>query len=408
MNQSLSRRFLIIGAIVGGIFFSIHWLTGLMAQPRTNENNFVTVTTISPKNISVTKTIHFSGPVVGRTEVPVYAELSEGRISRVLVEEGQHVKAGQVLATVDTSLLGIRKSALQARQQKADAAVAQQAALLEAAEVQLKEAQTQKLRGDNVAKSGFLSNEVAEQRVYAEQTAVAQEKSAHSALDIAKADQAAANAELAESQLYYNKASVRASVSGTIIEKKAVIGQILGQTQEPLFVMLHNDVVEVELEVSTNEINNLQAGVPASIQIIGDSKLYAGEVRLAAAKINRNNQMGKLRVRFIDTPKVIPGQFARVTVSLKAKQGLYIPDKAIRLENGLASVFTVKDGVAVQLPVVLGDRSGDMVEILEGLAADTPIIDGFAAFIRAGERVRVAATPVATQSQSEQGTPEQK
>ena len=408
MNQSLSRRFLIIGAIVGGIFFSIHWLTGLMAQPRSNENNFVTVTTISPKNMSVTKTIHFSGPVVGRTEVPVYAELSEGRISSVLVEEGQHVKSGQVLATIDTSLLGIRKSALQARQQKADAAVAQQAAMLEAAEVQLKEAQTQKLRGDNVAKSGFLSNEVAEQRVYAEQTAAAQEKSAHSALDIAKADQAAAAAELAESQLYYNKTSVRASVSGTIIEKKAVIGQILGQTQEPLFVMLHNDVVEVELEVSTNEINNLQAGVPASIQIIGDNKLYAGEVRLAAAKINRTNQMGKLRVRFIDTPKVIPGQFARVTVSLKAKEGLYIPDRAIRLENGLASVFTIKDGLAVQLPVVLGDRTGDMVEILEGLTVDTPIIDGFAAFIRAGERVRVAATPAAMQNKSEQGTPEQK
>lgn len=408
MNQSLSRRFLIIGTIVGGIFFSIHWLTSLMAQPRTNQNNFVTVTTILPKNMSVSKTIHFSGPVVGRTEVPVYAELSEGRISSVLVEEGQHVKAGQVLATIDTSLLGIRKSALQARQQKAAAAVAQQAAMLEAAEVQLKEAQTQKLRGDNVAKSGFLSNEVAEQRIYAEQTAVAQEKSAHSALDIAKADQAAVNAELAESQLYYNKASIRASVSGTIIEKKAVIGQILGQTQEPLFVMLHNDVVEIELEVSTNEINNLQVGVPASIQIIGDNKLYAGEVRLAAAKINRNNQMGKLRVRFIDIPKVIPGQFARVTVSLKAKEGLYIPDKAIRLENGLASVFTVKDGVAVQLPVALGDRSGDMVEILEGLAVDTPIIDGFAAFIRAGEKVRVAATSATTQNKSEQGTSEQK
>ncbi|HEY3300220.1 MAG TPA: HlyD family efflux transporter periplasmic adaptor subunit [Methylophilaceae bacterium] len=402
MNQSLSRRFLVIGAIVGGIFFSIHWLTGLMAQPRATENNFVTVTTITPQHMSVTKTIHFSGPVVGRTEVPVYAELSEGRISNVLVEEGQHVKAGQVLATVDTSLLAIRKSALQARQQKANAAVAQQAAMLEAAEVQLKEAQSQKLRGDNVAKSGFLSNEVAEQRTYAEQTAIAQEKSAHSALDIAKADQAAAAAELAESQLYYNKTSVRASVAGTIIEKKAIIGQVLGQTQEPLFVMLHNDVVEVELDVSTNEINNLQAGVPASIQIIGDNKLYAGVVRLAAAKINRNNQMGKLRVRFIDTPKVIPGQFARVTVSLKAKEGLYIPDKAIRLENGLASVFTAKDGVAVQLPVVLGDRSGDMVEILEGLTVDTPIIDGFAAFIRAGERVRVAA------SVTKQGTPEQK
>lgn len=405
MNQSLSRRFLVIGAIVGGIFFSIQWLTGLMAQPRATGNNYVSVTTISPKYMSATKTIHFSGPVVGRTEVPVYAELAEGRISNVLVEEGQHVKADQVLATIDTSLLAIRKSALQAKQQKANAAVAQQAAMLEVAEVQLKEAQTQKLRGDNVAKSGFLSNEVAEQRNYAEQTAVAQEKSAHSALDIAKADQAAAAAELAESQLYYNKTSVRASVSGTIIEKKAIIGQVLGQTQEPLFVVLHNDVVEVELEASTNEINNLQAGVPASIQIIGDNKLYTGVVRLAAAKINRNNQMGKLRVRFIDTPKVIPGQFARVTVSLKAKQGIYIPDKAIRLESGLASVFTVKDGIAVQLPVVLGDRSGDMVEILEGLSIDTPIIDGFAAFIRAGEPVRVAATATPV---TKQGAPEQK
>lgn len=401
MSPSFIHRTLVIGIIVGAVFFSIHWLTGLMAQPRVINNNFVTVTTISPKYMSVTKTVHFSGPVVGRTEVPVYAELSEGRISNVLVEEGQHVRAGQVLATIDTSLFGIRKSTLQAKQQKANAAVAQQEAILEAAQVQLKATQAQKLRGDSVAQSGFLSNEVAEQRVYAEHTAIAEEKSARSALDIAKADQAAATAELAESQFHFNKTSVRASISGTIIEKNAMIGQVVGQTQTPLFVMLHNDVVEVEIEASVNEINNLQSGIAASIQITGNSQLYAGEVRLAAAKINRNNQMGKLRIRFIDTPKVIPGQFARVTVSLKTKESLYIPDKAIRLENGLASVFTVKDGIAVQLPVVVGDRSGDMVEILEGLSTETPVIDGFAAFIRAGERVRLATTPLTNQASAE-------
>jgi len=115
----------------------------------------------------------FSGPVVGRDEVPVYSELAQGRIDKILVEAGQHVKAGTVLATIDASSLRIQKTQQQATQQKASAAIKQQENALEEAQVQYSQAQAERQRAEVVAETGLISREVRDQRITAEQLAKA-------------------------------------------------------------------------------------------------------------------------------------------------------------------------------------------------------------------------------------------
>ena len=86
----------------------------------------IAVTAVTARIGSVQRRMTFSGPVVGRDEVPVYSELAQGRIDKILVEAGQHVKAGMVLATIDASSLRIQKAQQQANQQKTSAAIKQQ------------------------------------------------------------------------------------------------------------------------------------------------------------------------------------------------------------------------------------------------------------------------------------------
>ncbi len=121
----------------------------------------------------------------------MFANIPQGRIQQVMVEENQKVSAGELLATVDTTLLQNQKTQQQAMRQKAVAAVAQQETVLEEAQAQLEQAQS-----DN--KLAPLPEPTAEQRASAARIAEIHVKAAQSGLTMAQAELAQANASLLE------------------------------------------------------------------------------------------------------------------------------------------------------------------------------------------------------------------
>lgn len=351
---------------------------------------------------NVQRRMVFSGPVVGRDEVPVYSELAQGRIDKILVEAGQHVKAGAVLATVDASALRIQKTQQQANQQKANLAIKQQENALEEAQVQYNQAQAERQRAEVVAETGLISREVRDQRITAEQLAKARVQAMKNSLNMAQADFNLASAQLAESDLRLTQAEIRSPVSGTVIERKARTGMSLAQNAEPLFNVLRDDDIEVELEVSADDASRLKLGMPVSIELLANTSatnvpntdvmsanIYKGKISRAATQINRQNQIAKVRVRFDQTPHVILGQFARVEVNVTSRNGIYLPDTAVRFEGTSAYVFTSKDGLAKRYSVKVGQHIGNKLEIIDGVSAGMLVIDTAASFLRDGEPVKI-------------------
>lgn len=357
----------------------------------------IAVTGVTAHLGSVQRRMTFSGPVVGRDEVPVYSELAQGRIDKILVEAGQHVKAGAVLATIDASALRIQKTQQQATQQKASAAIKQQENALEEAQVQYSQAQTERQRAEIVAETGLISREVRDQRITAEQLAKAGVQAMKNSLSMAQADFNLASAQLAESDLRLNQAEIRSPVSGTVIERKARTGMSLAQNAEPLFNVLRDDDIEVELEVSADDASRLILGMPVSIELLTNTSaakaqsatIYKGKVSRAATQINRQNQIAKVRVRFDQTPNLILGQFARVAVNATSRSGFYLPDTAVRFEGSSAYVFIAKEGLAKRQTVKVGQHVGNKLEILDGVSAGMVVIDTAASFLRDGEPVKV-------------------
>ncbi|HEY8084098.1 MAG TPA: efflux RND transporter periplasmic adaptor subunit [Methylophilaceae bacterium] len=427
----------------------------------------ITVTSMTAQTSSVQKQLAFSGPVVAREEVMVFANTAQGRIQRVMVEENQKVRAGELLATVDTSLLQNQKTQQQAMRQKALAAVAQQQTVQEEAQAQLEQTQADKKLGPSpeptaqqrasavhmgeihvkAAQSGLtmaqaelaqanaslqetglnqiekLQLQAVQQRAdaavtqqqanleeaQAELTLAQSEKNsvatdprptaqriaeihvraAQQAVSMAQADLALVDAQMAETDLRIKDAEVYAPVAGTVITRKAYQGLVLGQSADPLFVMLRDDVLEIELEVSSADAAKLKLGMPVEIQILGDAALYPGKVRRTAGQIDRLSQVAKVRVSFDKRPALIPGQFARVTAALPAKKGIYLPDTAIRFEGASASVFTVSDGKAVRIPIKIGERANGMVEVLQGVTPGMQIISGAVAFLHPGDAIHL-------------------
>jgi RND family efflux transporter MFP subunit len=357
----------------------------------------IAVTGVTAHMGSVQRCMTFSGPVVGRDEVPVYSELAQGRIDKILVEAGKHVKAGTILATVDASALRIQKAQQQATQQKASLAIKQQENALEEAQVQYNQSQAERQRAEVVAETGLISREVRDQRITAEQLAKARVQAMKNSLSMAQADFNLASAQLAESDLRLNQAEIRSPVSGTVIERKARTGMSLAQNAEPLFNVLRDDDIEVELEVSADDASRLILGMPVSIELLTNTSaakaqstnIYKGKVSRAATQINRQNQIAKVRVRFDQTPSLILGQFARVVVNATSKNGIYLPDNAVRFEGSSAYVFTAKDGLAKRQSVKVGQHIGNKLEILDGVLAGMVVIDTAASFLRDGEPVKV-------------------
>ncbi len=399
----------------------------------------------------------------------MFANIPQGRIQQVMVDENQKVEAGELLATVDTSLLQNQKTQQQAMRQKAVAAVAQQQTVLEEAQAQLEQAQAdatlapppeptaeQRASAERIAQihvkaaqSGLamakaelaqseaalmetglnqiekLQLQAVKQRAdatvtqqqagleeaqaqlalaQAEKGSVATDpratnrriaeihvRAAQQAVNMAQADLALVDAQMAETDLRIKEAAVYAPVAGTIITRKAYRGLVLGQGADPLFVMLRDDVLEIELEVSSADAAKLKLGMPVAIQILGDSASYPGKVRRTAGQIDRQSQVAKVRVSFDKRPALIPGQFARVTAFSQAKKGIYLPDTAIRFEGAAASVFTVAKGKAVRVPIKIGERANGVVEVLQGVTPGMQIINGAVAFLHDGDAVRLAS-----------------
>ncbi len=388
-NKNLSRYFIVALAMTALIIYFLRQSHGQEKFAPESLESTATVSAIVANIKTLNREITFSGPIIGREEVPVYGDTTQGRIVQLLADDGQPVKAGQALATLDSALLKTQRMQQEATFQHATEAVAQQETLVEEAKAQHEQAKAEKLRAEAIAESGLLSGEAIEQRVTAERIADTHIKVAQNNLGIAQADLALSKGQLAETEVKIRQSTISAPVSGTIIERKARIGLALGQSADPLFVILKDNVIEVEFSTSGTELGQLKVGLSSKIQLIGDTVTYHGKIRHVASKIDRLNQTAKVRVAFDQQPKAIIGQTARVSIPTYSKKALYLPDTAIHFEGVSAFVYVVKNNKALLTKILTGDRIGNMVEVTRGIEAGVLIVDRASAFLHNGQSVKV-------------------
>jgi len=388
-------HFALFGAlIIAGLFISLGWLARSDAEPTVvNNAGTVTVSVVNAEKKSIPRSLALSGVVIGREEVAVYADLPQGRISKVLVDEGQFVKTGQVLAVTDDAGVRVQQTQQTAILQRANAALAQQEAKVQEAEAQYAQARNEAKRSKSINSPDVTEPDKAaliEQRTSAERIAEIQVKAAKSELEMAKADVQLANAQIAEITLRLNQASIIAPVSGLIMKRNAQIGLSLSQQADPLFVLIRDGTLELSFNVASGDAEKLKNGMPVTIQGINSQQTYTGKVRRTALSINPQEQTANIRVSFDKTPNLIPGQSTKVSINLPAKSGIYLPDSALFFEGSAAFVFIVQKNQAVRIPVRIGERLSGLAEILEGISEGMPVVDGFAAYLHDGDAVKVA------------------
>lgn len=334
-----------------------------------------------------------SGLIAAVEEVQV-APLVEGQpLESLLVDVGDLVTEGQVLAVLSRTTLDLQKTEAVASLAAARATISQAQAQLVEAESAAAEAarvveRTAKLRESGTAPQATLDT------VNANETAAnARVDVAKQGLESARAQLALAEARLENVDLLLSRTEVKAPVAGKIVARNAKIGAIATAAGQPMFVITRDAALELRADVSETDLMRIAPGQKATMRAIGTMDALQGTVRLVEPTIDPVTRLGRARIQVDQAGDLRSGMFVEAEILAAEREVLAVPVTAIGSSSEGSAVMRVKDGVVERVPVTTGIRDGGLVEVTGGLAAGDLVVLKAGAFVRAGDRINpVAAT----------------
>lgn len=291
-----------------------------------------------------------TGYITARRQATVSTQIT-GTLTQVLIEEGVRVQKGQVIARLEDSALRASLNVAQASILSAQALVAQ-------TQAQLAQAQADSRRQDQLAASGVLSKQAAEQARTAVATFAAQ-------LDARRREVDSARAQFAQAQVNFDYTVVRAPFSGVVTVKAAQVGEIVsplsaggGFTRTGVGTIVDMDSLEVDVDVNEASIGQVKQDMPAEavLDAYPDWKVPAHVIAIVPAA-DRGKATVRVRVALEQKDaRMVPDMGVRVSflgsrptaTPTRAAKGTLVPTQAVTQRDGQSVVFVVIDGKVVQ------------------------------------------------------------
>ena len=341
------------------------------ADPKesSNQQAVLSVETVMPSQDSIGNTLSADGTISAKDVANVSPKVNKVNgvaIEQVLVEEGDRVKAGQVLAIFDTD-------AMQQQVLQAEADVAE-------AEATLANATADAARVLPLIEIDAISRQEADRY----RTSKLQ---AEAALQASKA-------RLSTQRLSVKNANVVAPVSGVISEKMAEVGMVAGG--EPLFTIIKGGILEWRADIDPKLLGEVSVGTPVRVSLpAGDSVM--GKVNRIAPTADDNRQI-TIYASLVPNSKVRAGMYQTGEFLLGSTSAQTVPNSAIVSNDGYDYVMLVtniksQDGQNIgrikQQRVSLGERFGDNVALTKPLSADSRLVKQGGSFLNDGDLVRI-------------------
>lgn len=330
----------------------------------------LTVSTAMPTQQNWPLKLSANGSIAPWQEAIIGSESNGLRLLQVLVNVGDRVQAGQLLAVFATEST------------QADTAQAR-ASLLEAQATAMEAADTA-ARARTLDQSGALSAQQIRQYNTAEQTAKARVEAAQAMLDA--------------QQLRGRQTRVIAPDDGIISARSATVGAVVGAGTE-LFRLIRGGRLEWRAEVTSAELGRVKIGTPVTVLAANGAPL-TGRVRMVAPTIDPQTRTALVYVDLPASSKTasagvaIAGMFAQGEFALGNRLALTVVQSALVVRDGFSYVFTVTpetgdEARVKQVKVETGRLSGERIEVIRGLAADQRVVVSGAGFLNDGDLVRI-------------------
>ncbi|TIQ23275.1 MAG: efflux RND transporter periplasmic adaptor subunit [Mesorhizobium sp.] len=315
-----------------------------------------------------TRELSYSGSVRARTEMNLGFRIN-GKITERLVDIGQRVKPGDVLARIDPA--------------DYDLSVKSAEASLEAAERQVETTGLARRRSEQLFAKKFASKSQLEQATLSHDQAVATRNSARSALDQAK------------NQVRYT--DLKADRNGIVTSVAADVGQVVG-SGTPVVTVAVDGEKEVLIAVPETDIAQFKPGKHVKASFWSDDALTLdGKVREVAGSADQQSRTFAVRVSLPNDPRVLLGMTANIEASAANNlQSVSIPLSALAQKDGQQIVWTVdRNGETVHArPIKVAEFTADGVHVAEGLKSGDVVVAAGTQFMTENLKVKLAGDAV--------------
>ncbi len=362
-----------------------HWSTPPV--PAVNTATAAPVASGSPAEQAV---LDATGYVTARRQATVSAKVT-GRVAEVLIEEGQRVRAGEVLARLDP---------IDANAQHALAQSQLTAASAELDDLRLQRAQAERdaERAEALAARKLASTQSVEDARLRVTTLGARLHAQQRRVEVAKR-----GLELAEVAL--DNTIIRAPFDGVVTDKAAQPGEIVspvsaggGFTRTGIGTLVDMDSLEIEVDVNESYISRVHAGqaVTARLNAYPDWDIPARVITIIPTA-DRAKATVKVRIALdLRDARIVPEMGVRVSfmeqrtqaAAPAAQPGVLVPASAIASEGDRSVAYVLDGERARRRELELGQQFGGNRQVLRGLAAGERVILSPAAGLADGARVR--------------------
>ncbi|MDH7640662.1 efflux RND transporter periplasmic adaptor subunit [Sphingomonas oryzagri] len=359
-TRAKRRKLILIFAGVFAVLIAAGIYFGRKTPPPAPTNSAPTVTVIVPGRTSVASNVSATGSLMAKRDMPVGVAGEGGMVSRVLVDAGDWVRAGQTLATVDP--------AVQA------ATTAQMQAQIQSAVANAKLAQSNLDRAQALVSRGFISKADIDSRT--------------AARDAANAAVRLAQAQYREQAARLGRLDIRAPASGLVLARNVEAGQIVSSGSSALFQIAMDGMLEMQARLAEQDIAGLHVGMTVQVTPVGAGRTFTGTIWQIAPMIDPVSRQGTVRVQLAYDPALRPGGFATADFSSQHTQAPVLPESAVLSDDQGNYVYLIdKDDKVQRRSVKIGDVSDAGIAVLSGLQGNERVVYSAGAFLNIGEKV---------------------
>ncbi len=357
-RRKIIWAFVAIAVLVIAIWFLSHRGKGAAVVDAAGQAPFVSV--LSPGTTTVQGLINANGSLAARREMPVGAVGEGGQVRSVLVEAGEWVHAGQVLAVIDRSV--------QVQQQAA------QSAQVNVSQADARLAQENLDRALKLVARGFISKADVDRLTATRDAAAAR-------VNVARAQAGQIGAQVA-------RLNIVAPADGLLLERKVDPGQVVSPGSGVLFRIAKGGEMEMLAKLGEVDLAQVSRGVNAEVTPVGSVTKYTGQVWQISPVIDPQTRQGTVRIAIAYAPALRPGGFASAVIKSGTIVAPMLPDSAILSDAKGSYVYVIgKNNKATRRDIKTGLVTDRGIAVVGGLSGSERVVLRAGNFLNPGETI---------------------
>ncbi|AVX30009.1 RND family efflux transporter, MFP subunit [Carboxydocella thermautotrophica] len=355
---------------------------GSKAKETATASEAVPVEVVTATEGPISQTITIAGKVVPKQEIALVPKVG-GKVSRVTVDIGQRVKAGQVVVELDASDLKAQIAAT-------EAAVRLQQSLQKQAEVNYQDA----LNNYNRIKYLYDQGGASQQQLDAARANLDRAQAAYSP---AGGGSSAAQIQQAQAQLQAQRVqlanfTLTSPINGVVTARNIDPGE-MASPGVPVLTIVDDSTMLVEVGLMENQINYARPGQTVEVKITATGRTYQGVIQSISPAADPRSKSYLTRIEINNADETVKGgMVAEVTLAAQEKdKALLIPKAAIVEKLGARYVYVVTGNKVDEVKIETGLSDAEKVEVLSGIKAGQKVVIAGQNLLADGTEVQIKA-----------------